>query len=234
MTDETEVESPPVATVPVPPKPPIPNAGLKLVLEMGPLVLFFLANKWPQIFEPLFRPVVPAGLLSGDKAGIFTATCVLMTSVVAALVASYFITRHLPVMPVVTAIAVVLFGSLTLAFDNDLFIKLKPTLVNAIFGAALVGGLACGKPLLPVVLDSVLHLSETGWRKLTLRWGLFFFVLAALNEAVWRTQSTDFWVTFKAFGIMPLTIVFALSQVPLIMKYEAKSAEEAASEPDHW
>jgi intracellular septation protein len=87
---------------------------------------------------------------------------------------------------------------------------------------------------LPVVLDSVLHLSEVGWRKLTWRWGLFFFVLAALNEAVWRTQSTDFWVTFKAFGIMPLTIIFALSQVPLIMKYEAKSPEEAASEPDHW
>jgi intracellular septation protein len=239
MTDETEVASSTVAKAPAPPTPPasktpVQNPGLKLVLEMGPLVLFFLANKWPQFFEPLFRPVLPAALLSGDKAGIFTATCVLMTSVVAALAVSYVITRHLPVMPVVTAIAVVLFGSLTLVFDNDLFIKLKPTLVNAIFGGALIGGLAFGKPLLPVVLDSVLHLSEVGWRKLTWRWGLFFFVLAALNEAVWRTQSTDFWVTFKAFGIMPLTIIFALSQVPLIMKYEAKSPEEAASEPDHW
>lgn len=234
MTDETEVENPPAAVAPVKPKPPVPNPGLKLVLEMGPLVLFFLANKWPQVFEPLFRPILPAALLSGDKAGIFTATCVLMTSVVAALAVSYFVTRHLPVMPVVTAIAVVLFGSLTLVFDNELFIKLKPTIVNTIFGTALLGGLAFGRPLLPVVLDSVLHLSEVGWRKLTLRWGLFFFVLAALNEAVWRTQTTDFWVTFKAFGIMPLTIVFALSQVPLIMKYEAKSPEEAASEPDHW
>jgi intracellular septation protein len=239
MTDETEVASSTAAKAPVPPtapasKTPVQNPGLKLVLEMGPLVLFFLANKWPQVFEPLFRPVLPAALLSGDKAGIFTATCVLMASVVAALALSYVITRHLPIMPVVTAIAVVLFGSLTLAFDNDLFIKLKPTLVNAIFGAALIGGLAFGKPLLPVVLDSVLHLSEVGWRKLTLRWGLFFFVLAALNEAVWRTQTTDFWVTFKAFGIMPLTVVFALSQVPLIMKYEAKTTEEAASEPDHW
>ena len=234
MTDETEVEIPPAAKAPMRPKAPAPNPGLKLVLEMGPLVLFFLANKWPQAFEPLFRPVLPAALLGGDKAGIFTATCVLMTSVVAALAVSYFITRHLPVMPVVTAIAVILFGSLTLVFDNDLFIKLKPTIVNVIFGTALVGGLAFGKPLLPVVLDSVLHLDETGWRKLTLRWGLFFFVLAALNEAVWRTQSTDVWVTFKAFGIMPLTVVFALSQVPLIMKYEAKTTEEAASEPDHW
>jgi intracellular septation protein len=239
MTDETQVESPPVAAAAKPekaaaPKVSAPDPVLKLVLEMGPLVLFFLANKWPQVFEPLFRPVLPAALLAGDKAGIFTATSVLMASVVAALIVSYLVTRHLPVMPVVTAIAVVLFGSLTLFFDNDLFIKLKPTIVNSIFGAALLGGLAFGKPLLPILLDSVLHLTETGWRKLTLRWGLFFFVLAALNELVWRTQTTDFWVTFKAFGIMPLTIVFALSQVPLIMRYEAKSVKEAAAETDHW
>ena len=239
MSDEAEVKNPPAEAVPAkqaelpkaePSKPAVPNPGLKLVLEMGPLVLFFAANKWPQLFEPLFAHVLPASLLSGDKAGIFTATGVLMASVIAALLASYLITKHLPIMPVVTAVAVVLFGGLTLFFDNDLFIKMKPTIVNSIFGAALVGGLAFGKPLLPILLDSVLHLSETGWRKLTLRWGLFFFVLAALNEAVWRTQTTDVWVTFKAFGILPLTVVFALSQMPLIMKYEAKSAAEA----DHW
>jgi intracellular septation protein len=230
MTDETEVQSPPVATAPVPRKPPVPNAGLKLVLEMGPLVLFFLANKWPQAFEPLFRPVLPAVLLSGDKAGIFTATCVLMVSVVAALIASYVVTRHLPVMPVVTAVAVVLFGSLTLYFDNDLFIKLKPTIVNTIFGAALVGGLAFGKPLLPVVLDSVLHLSEVGWRKLTWRWGLFFFVLAGLNEVVRLTQSWDFWAGFKSFGIMPLTVIFAIAQTPLILKHEIKPE----ADPEHF
>jgi intracellular septation protein len=239
MTEETEVARSPAAKAPTPAAAPAPkaqaqNPALKLVLEMGPLVLFFAANKWPALFEPLFRPVLPAALLSGDKAGIFTATCVLMTSVVAALIVSYVVTRHLPVMPVVTAIAVVLFGSLTLFFDNDLFIKLKPTIVNTIFGAALVGSYVFGKPLLPILLDAVLHLNEAGWRKLTLRWGVFFFVLAGLNEIVWRTQSTDFWVTFKAFGIMPLTIVFALSQVPLILKYEAKSPEEAAREPDHW
>jgi intracellular septation protein len=244
MSDDTEVQNPPAAEAAaksgLPPeqaqaaKAPAQNPTLKLVLELGPLVLFFLANKWPEKFEPLLRPVLPATLLSGDKAGIFTATSVLMVSVVVALFVSFLITRRLPVMPVVTAIAVVLFGSLTLFFDNDLFIKMKPTIVNSIFGAALIGALAFGKPLLPIVLDSVLNLTETGWRKLTLNWGLFFFVLAALNEAVWRTQSTDFWVTFKAFGIMPLTIVFALSQVPLIMKYEAKPAEAAAKEGEHW
>jgi intracellular septation protein len=187
------------------------NPTLKLVLEMGPLVLFFLTN-W--------------------KFGIFPATGVLMAGVVAALIASWVLTRHLPIMPVVTAVAVVFFGALTFFFHDDLFIKLKPTIVNTIFGTVLLGGLALGRPLLPVVLDSVLQLKEEGWRKLTFRWGLFFYVLAIVNEVVWRTQTTDFWVSFKALGIMPLTIVFALAQVPLIMKYELK--DEDAQNRDHW
>jgi intracellular septation protein len=187
------------------------NPTLKLVLEMGPLVLFFLTN-W--------------------KFGIFPATGVLMAGVVVALIASWVLTRHLPIMPVVTAVAVVFFGALTFFFHDDLFIKLKPTIVNTIFGTILLGGLAFGRPLLPVVLDSVLQLKEEGWRKLTFRWGLFFYVLAIVNEIVWRTQTTDFWVSFKALGIMPLTIVFALAQVPLIMKYELK--DEDAQNRDHW
>ena len=187
------------------------NPTLKLVLEMGPLVLFFLTN-W--------------------KFGIFPATGVLMAGVIAALIASWVLTRHLPIMPVVTAVAVVVFGALTFFFHDDLFIKLKPTIVNTIFGAVLLGGLAMGRPLLPVVLDSVMQLTEEGWRKLTLRWGVFFFLLAIVNEVVWRTQTTDFWVSFKAFGIMPLTIVFALSQVPLIMKHELKGDD--AKNADHW
>jgi intracellular septation protein len=187
------------------------NPTLKLVLEMGPLVLFFLTN-W--------------------KFGIFPATGVLMAGVVVALIASWVLTRHLPIMPVVTAVAVVFFGALTFFFHDDLFIKLKPTIVNTIFGTILLGGLAFGRPLLPVVLDSVLQLKEEGWRKLTFRWGLFFYVLAIVNEIVWRTQTTGFWVSFKALGIMPLTIVFALAQVPLIMKYELK--DEDAQNRDHW
>ena len=110
---------------------------------------------------------------------------------------------------------------------------MKPTIVNIIFGSALLGALAFGKLLLPIVLDSVLQLKEEGWRKLTLRWGLFFFFLALLNEVIWRTQTTDFWVSFKVFGIMPLTLIFALSQVPLIMKYELKG-EDADKAPEHF
>ncbi|MDH7798227.1 MULTISPECIES: septation protein A [unclassified Beijerinckia] len=204
---------------------PKQNPMLKLALEMGPLVLFFLANSRPALFRPLLEPIMPASLLEGEKAGIFAATLVLMISVVVSLLISWRLTKRLPVMPVVTCIAVVFFGVLTFLFHDDLFIKLKPTIVNAIFGAVLLGSLAFGKLLLPVVLDSVMHLTEEGWRKLTVRWGLFFFVLAALNEIVWRTQTTDFWVSFKVFGIMPLTIIFALSQVPLILKYEVKNPD---------
>jgi intracellular septation protein len=193
------------------PARPQQNPTLKLILEMGPLVAFFITN-W--------------------KFGIFPATGVLMACVVAALIVSWVMTKHLPVMPVVTCVAVVFFGALTFLFHDELFIKLKPTIVNSIFGAVLLGALAFGKPLLPIVLDSVMRLTEEGWRKLTLRWGVFFFVLAAINEIVWRTQTTDFWVSFKAFGIMPITIAFALAQVPLIMKHELKDPE--AKQPDHW
>lgn len=177
------------------------NPFLKLALEMGPLVAFFIAN---------------------SKFGIFPATAVLMVCVVISLIGSRILMKHWPVMPIVTAVAVLFFGALTIWLNDDLFIKLKPTIVNSLFGAILLGGLAFGKPLLPIVLDSVMRLTDEGWRKMTFRWGVFFFVLAALNEIVWRTQTTDFWVSFKTFGIMPLTIVFALSQAPLILKHEIK------------
>ncbi len=174
---------------------------LKLILELGPLACFFIASY---------------------RFGLQVATGVLMAGVLTALAVSYGMTRRLPIMPVVTAIAVVIFGALTFYFKDPTFIKMKPTVINCIFGGALLGGLAFDKPLLPVVLDSALHLDEEGWRKLTFRWGLFFFVLAALNEVVWRTQTDVFWAGFKVFGTMPLTLLFALSQVPLIMKHEAK------------
>ena len=191
------------APVPMPqaPRGRTIDPTLKLLLELGPLGCFFLAS-W--------------------RYGLHVATGVLMVGVVVTLAASYALTRRLPIMPVVTAIAVLFFGALTFYFDNPVFIKIKPTVINCIFGAALLGGLAFNKPLLPIVLDSALHLDETGWRKLTFRWGLFFFVLAALNEIVWRTQSDVFWSGFKVFGTMPLTVVFALSQVPLIMRHELK------------
>lgn len=197
------------------------NPLLKLVLEMGPLVLFFLANSRPALFQGLVGPFLPEGI-TPEKTAVLTSTGVLMASVVVALIASWVLTRHLPIMPVVTAIAVLFFGVLTFVFQDRTFIQLKPTIVNCLFGAALLGGLAFGKLLLPVALDSVMHLDEEGWRKLTLRWGLFFFVLAGLNEVVRLTQSWDFWAGFKSFGIMPLTVVFAIAQTPLILKHEIK------------
>jgi intracellular septation protein len=128
----------------------------------------------------------------------------------------------------VSGVVVVVFGGLTLFLQNEIFIKLKPTIVNTLFGLVLLGGLYFRKPLLQIVLDSMFELTEEGWRKLTLRWALFFFALAALNEIVWRTQTTDFWVSFKVFGIMPITIAFALAQTPLLLRYEVgKKAEEA-------
>jgi intracellular septation protein len=202
-------------------KKPQLNPTLKLVLDLGPLVLFFLANSRPALFLPLVSPILPADIAAGERTGIFVATAVFMVAIVIAFVVSYVLTRHLPVMPLVTAIIVLVFGSLTLVLHDELFIKLKPTIIYLLFGAVLLGGLAFGKPLLGVVFDSVFHLTDEGWRKLTLRWALFFFALALLNEIVWRTQTTDVWVSFKVFGVVPLTFLFGALQYPLLTKYAA-------------
>ena len=203
------------------------NPLLKLVLDLGPLLLFFLANSRPALFLPLVSPILPADIASGEHTGIFVATAVFMVAVVVALAVSYALTRHLPVMPLVTAVIVLVFGSLTLVLHDELFIKLKPTIIYVLFGAVLLGGLAWRKPLLGMVFDSVFHLTEEGWRRLTLRWALFFFALAILNEIVWRTQTTDFWVSFKLFGVVPLTFLFGALQYPLLMKYAIPEAPEA-------
>lgn len=205
------------------------NPLLKLALEMGPLVLFFLANSRPALFAPLVGPWLPAGL-EPEKTAILTSTGVLMVGVLVALVASWILTRRLPIMPLVTAVAVTFFGALTFVFQDRFYIQLKPTIVNSLFGVVLLGGLAFKKPLLPIALDSVLHLDDAGWAKLTLRWGVFFFVLAGLNEIVRLTQSWDFWAMFKSFGVMPLTLIFALAQTPLILKHEIKPE----AEPEHF
>ena len=184
------------------------NPTLKLLLDLG-------------LFLPLVSPILPADIAAGERTGIFVATAVFMVAIVIAFVVSYVLTRHLPVMPLVTAIIVLVFGALTLVLHDELFIKLKPTIIYLLFGAVLLGGLAFGKPLLGVVFDSVFHLTDEGWRKLTLRWALFFFALALLNEIVWRTQTTDVWVSFKVFGVVPLTFLFGALQYPLLTKYAA-------------
>jgi intracellular septation protein len=180
-----------------PAKKPV-DPFLKLALELGPLVLFFVAN----------------GLF-----GLIAATAVFMVATLIALAASWVLTRRLAIMPLVTGIVVVVFGGLTLALQDETFIKMKPTIVNSLFGAILLGGLAFGKPLLGYVFDAVFRLDAEGWRNLTFRWGLFFLALALVNEIVWRNFSTDFWVSFKLFGMVPLTVAFTLAQMPLIARH---------------
>jgi intracellular septation protein len=177
------------------------NPILKLVLDIGPLVLFFAANA---------------------KFGIFAATGVFMVAVLIALAVAYAMTRRIEVMPLVTAIIVLIFGGLTLVLHNAEFIKLKPTIIYVLFGGTLIGGLAFGKSLLGVLFDQMFVLTEEGWRKLTWRWGLFFFALAIANEIVWRNFSTDVWVSFKLFGVVPLTFLFGALQYPLLMKHSAE------------
>jgi intracellular septation protein len=203
------------------------NPLLKLALDLGPLLLFFFANSRPALFEPLLTPIIPEAVAHGERAGIFVATAVFMVAIVAALIVSYVLTRQLPVMPLVTAVVVVVFGAATLFFQNETFIKLKPTIIYLLFAATLFGGLIFRKPLLAMVFDQVFHLTEEGWRKLTVRWALFFLALAVLNEIVWRTTSTDTWVTFKVFGVMPLTFIFAAFQYPLLMKHDASPKDPA-------
>ena len=177
------------------------NPILKLVLDIGPLVLFFAAN---------------------GRFGIFVATAAFMVAVLIAIAVSYVMTRHIPIMSLVTACIVLVFGSLTLVLHDATFIKLKPTIIYVLFGGTLLGGLLLGKPLLGVLFDQMFHLTVEGWRKLTWRWVYFFFALAVLNEIVWRTQTTDFWVSFKLFGVVPLTFLFGALQVPLINKYSVE------------
>jgi intracellular septation protein len=198
------------------------NPILKLALELGPLGVFFFANARGAWLAERF-PVL--GNLGGP---LFIATALFIAATLIALTVSLILTRRLPIMPFVTGIVVLIFGGLTLWLQDETFIKMKPTIVNVLFGGVLLGGLAFRKSLLGYVFDSVFRLTDEGWQKLTLRWGLFFLVLAVLNEIVWRTVSTDMWVNFKVFGIMPITFVFTLFQLPLINRY---TQPEEGAEP---
>ncbi|MEK9900633.1 MAG: septation protein A [Rhodospirillaceae bacterium] len=190
---------------------------IKLAIEAGPLVVFFIVNGRDGL--PAFRHLwLTEGADPMAEQGLFEATAAFMVATLIALAAGWVLERRLPVMPLVSGIFVLFFGGLTLVLADETFIKLKPTLVNTLFAAILFGGLATRRSLLKPLFGAAVQLTERGWRQLTLRWAVFFVVLAILNEIVWRNFSTDFWVSFKLFGIMPLTFVFAAAQTPLFLR----------------
>ncbi|MBB3964270.1 MULTISPECIES: septation protein A [Rhizobium] len=194
---------------------------LKLALELGPLLIFFFANlRGPWLVEKF--PVLAS--LGGP---LFVATALFMAATVISLTISKIVLKHLPVMPFVSGVVVLIFGSLSIYLQDETFIKMKPTIINALFGLTLLAGLLFGKSLLGYVFNAAFQLDAEGWRKLTVRWGLFFLFLAVLNEIVWRNFSDDTWVAFKVWGTMPITILFTLAQMPLIMKHTIAPEGEA-------
>ena len=176
---------------------------LKPATEFGPLVVFFVVYL---------------------KFGLFPATGALIGTTVLALAASLWLSRRLPWAPLITAVVVGIFGGLTLWLQDETFIKMKPTIVQGLFSVLLLGGLVLRRPLLKLVLGAAWSMDETGWRRLSFRFGLFFAAMAGLNEVVWRTQSTDFWVTFKIFGLLGLTLIFTMAQMPLMTRHKIDEA----------
>ena len=171
----------------------------KLLIDIGPIAVFFIFY---------------------TRSGLQASILPFMVATVIAVLFSYILEKKIPIMPTVGAGIVLLFGGLTIYFDNDVFFKMKPTIINLLFAVILYGGILINKPLLKYLLGAALKLEEEGWKILTQRWIGFFIALAILNEVVWRTQSTDIWVNFKVFGILPITFIFTMTQFPLIKKYQ--------------
>ena len=178
------------------------GTGLKLAIDFGPLLAFFIAN---------------------SLAGVFTATAAFMAATAVTMLVSKMKMGRVSPMLWLSGLMVLAFGGLTLWLHNETFIKVKPTIVYVMFASILFFGLISGKPTLKIVLETAYPgLDEAGWHKLTRNWGLFFIAMALLNEAVWRTQSTDFWIAFKLWGVVPLSLVFAMAQAPILMKHGMK------------
>jgi intracellular septation protein len=185
------------------------NPLLKLALEVGPLAIFFIMN---------------------GKFGIFYATAAFMVATVVSLLTSRIFLKRIPVLALVTGVFVTVFGFLTIYLQDDTFIKIKPTIVNTLLAFILAAGLYFRRPVLKLALGEVLQLREEGWRLLTFRWIGFFMLLAILNEVVWRNFSTDTWVSFKSFGTMPLTFLFMMSQITLIIKHQISPVSSESPE----
>jgi intracellular septation protein len=177
---------------------------LKLALDLGPLLIFFGANAF---------------------FGIFVATGTFMVAMIVTIGTSFAIERKVSPVPLITGVLVLVFGGLTLWLANDVFIKIKPTILYTLFAAILLGGLAYGRVLLKYAFGQAFQLDEQGWRALTWRWAVFFAVLAVLNEIVWRSFSTNIWVAFKVWGIVPLILLFSVAQIPFIARHQITSDE---------
>lgn len=191
----------------VPPSPSEPELDskqlLKMLVELGPLVVFFATNAMTK--------------------SIFWGTGAFMVATAVALVLSRSLFGRVPMMPLISGVFVLVFGGLTLWLQDATFIKLKPTIVNTLFAAILLGGLAFGQSFLRYVLGDVFKLTAEGWRVLTVRWSVFFLLLAALNEIVWRNFSEEFWIAFKMLGVMPLTLIFGIAQLGLLRRFAAEN-----------
>ena len=179
---------------------------MKLAIDLGPLVVFFIAN-W--------------------KLGIYQATGAFMVAVTVAVIVSWLVHRTLPLMALITMVLVLLFGTMTLWLHDDTFIKMKPTFANLLIAAFLVGGLLFRQLFMKRIFGSAFRVSDEGWRILTYRWIGWLIFCAVINEIVWRNFTTDFWVTFKVFGTMPLTMAFMFAQMPLIKRYPMERATPA-------
>jgi intracellular septation protein len=178
---------------------------LKPVVEFGPLIVFFVSYKF---------------------GGFMVSTAATIAATILAALVSYAVTRKIPPMLWVTLVVVVTFGGLSLATGNKTFFYMKPTIVMVLFAVVLFGGLIAKRPLLKLLMGSALELDDSGWWKLTLRFALFFTIVAILNEIIWRTQPEETWATFKAFGILGLNVLFILTQLPLIMRHQIKQPSE--------
>lgn len=200
------------------------NPMLKMVLELGPLLVFFFGNLRAEWLAKQFPALTAIG------GPLFIATALFMAATVLSLIVSKIVFKHLPIMPFVSGIVVVIFGSLSIWLQDETFIKMKPTIVNSLFGVVLLGGLLFGRSLLGYVFNAAFQLDDEGWKKLTLRWGIFFLFLAVLNEAVWRNFSDAVWVNFKVWGTMPITIIFTLAQMPLIMKHSLENKADEGTQ----
>jgi intracellular septation protein len=171
----------------------------KLLIDIGPLAVFFIFY---------------------TRGDLKTAILPFMIATIIAVLFSYILEKKIPIMPTVGAVIILIFGGLTIYFDNETFFKMKPTIINLLFAGILYGGIILNKSLLRYLLGAALKLQDEGWDILTKRWIGFFIALAILNEIIWRTQTTDIWVNFKVFGILPITFIFTLTQFSTIKKYQ--------------